>query len=143
MKDNIDDFINHIMFEKRLSKNKYILSVHVHKSIMLNKVYIEVIENYPLFYYTYSDKTILFNGKSTTDTFAIPTVINQIPDTIYDKFVSEIKEIDKEILYRISEIKYSPNDVDQRRFVLTMNDGNYVYITINTFKLLNKKCGSN
>lgn len=129
---------NFYVLEKRLNKNKYILSAHVHKSFMLNKVYIEVIENYPLFYYSYSDKTILLNGKTTNDIFAVPTVINQIPDTIYDKFVNEIKEIDKEVLYRISEIKYSPNDVDQRRFLLTMNDGNYVYITINTFKLLNK-----
>lgn len=129
---------NFYIIEKRLNKNKYILSAHVHKSLMLNKVYIEVIENYPLFYYSYSDKTILLNGKSTTDTFAVPTVINQIPDTIYDRFLNEIKEIDKEVLYRISEIKYYPNDVDQRRFLLTMNDGNYVYITINTFKLLNK-----
>ena len=129
---------NFFVIEKKLNKNKYILSAHVQKSLMLNKVYIEVIENYPLFYYTYSDKTILFNGKSTTDTFTVPTVINQIPDTVYDKFLNEMKEIDKEVLYRISEIKYYPNDVDQRRFLLVMNDGNYVYITINTFKLLNK-----
>ena len=129
---------NFYVIEKRLSKNKYILSVHVHKSFLLNKVYIEIIENYPLFYYTYSDKTILFNGKSTTDTFIVPTVINQIPDTIYDKFLKEIKDLDKEVLYRISEINYSPNDVDQKRFLLIMNDGNYVYITTNTFKLLNK-----
>lgn len=129
---------NFYVIEKKLNKNKYILSTHVHKSLFLNKVYIDITENYPLFYYSVNDATILFNGKPTNDTFNVPTVLNQIPDTIYDKFLSKIKSIDTSVLYKISEIKYYPNDVDQRRFLLFMNDGNYVYVTINTFNLLNK-----
>ncbi|MBD9085093.1 cell division protein FtsQ, partial [bacterium] len=33
-------------------------------------------------------------------------------------------------LKRISEIKYDPNSVDEERFLFTMNDGNYVYLTL-------------
>ena len=129
---------NFYTIEKKLNKNKYILSSYVYKKGLLDKVYIEVKENYPLFYDSINEETILYNGKKTTDLFAVPTLINQIPDTLYDKFINKIKDIDIEVLYKISEIKYYPNDVDQKRFLLYMNDGNYVYITINTFNLLNK-----
>ncbi len=129
---------NFYVIENRLNKNKYILSSYVYKKGFFNKVYIEIKENYPLFYDLLNEEVVLYNGKTTTDTFTVPTVINQIPDTIYDKFIEKIKDIDISILYKISEIKYEPNEVDQRRFLLIMNDGNYVYINLNTFKLLNK-----
>ena len=38
----------------------------------------------------------------------------------------------------MSEIEYKPNDVDQERFLIFMNDGNYVYINIKKFQNLNK-----
>ena len=139
IKDHPNSIVNNFyVIEKKLNKNKYILSSHVHKTKFLSNVYIEIKENYPLFYYSYIEKTVLYNGKTTEDIFNVPTVINQIPDTVYNKFVSKIKDIDIGVLTRISEIKYFPNDVDQKRFLLLMNDGNYVYITINTFNLLNK-----
>ena len=37
----------------------------------------------------------------------------------------------------ISEIEYYPNDIDKERFILTMNDGNYVYITLYKTYLVN------
>ena len=45
--------------------------------------------------------------------------------------------LNKDILIRISEIKYDPNDIDNERFYLTMNDGNYVYLTLNKFDKIN------
>jgi cell division septal protein FtsQ len=45
--------------------------------------------------------------------------------------------IDEEIYMRISEIQYDPNEVDDKRFYLTMNDGNSVYLTLKTFEKLN------
>ena len=128
---------NFLVIESKLNKNKYILSSHVYKKGLLNKVYIEIKENYPLFYDSLNEEIVLYDGKTTTDMFSVPSVINQIPDTIYDKFIDKIKDIDKSILYRISEIKYDPNNVDQKRFLLFMNDGNYVYINLNTFNRLN------
>ena len=129
---------NFYVIENRLNKNKYILSSYVYKKGFFNKVYIEIKENYPLFYDLLNEEVVLYNGKTTTDTFTVPTVINQIPDTIYDKFIEKIKDIDISILYKISEIKYEPNEVDQRRFLLIMNDGNYVYITISKLTKINE-----
>ena len=38
----------------------------------------------------------------------------------------------------ISEIKYVPNDIDDERFIFTMNDGNYVYITLTKISSMNE-----
>lgn len=124
--------------KKNLEKNKYILSADVHKNIFLNKIYIEIKENYPLFYYKTENKTVLYNGDKVDDKFSTITVINNIPNTVYDEFLSKLCKVSTEILDRISEIEYKPNDVDSERFFLLMNDGNYVYLTLNKFSTINK-----
>lgn len=126
------------LIEDKLKKNKYILSSKVHKNIFLNKVYISIKENYPLFYYKIEDKTVLYNGDKVDDKFISTVVINNIPNTIYDKFLKSMEELNLDILTRISEIEYKPNDVDQERFFLIMNDGNYVYLTLYKFNNMNK-----
>ncbi len=118
--------------ENRLEDDDYIQSVNVRRP-SLTKVVIEIKENVPLFYYLPASKTILANNKEVTDNFSVPTVINYIPDNIYKKFVSAMKDINYDIVKRISEIKYDPNDVDDGRFLLSMNDGNQVYLTLNNF----------
>ena len=118
--------------ENRLEDDDYIQSVKVRRP-SLTKVVIEIKENVPLFYYLPASKTILANNKEVTDNFSVPTVINYIPDNIYKKFVSAMKDINYDIVKRISEIKYDPNDVDDGRFLLSMNDGNQVYLTLNDF----------
>ena len=124
--------------ENRLENNTYILEANVSKKKFISKVYIEIKENYPLFYYQVEEKTILYNKDKVTDKFTIPTVINQIPNTIYNEFVKKLKKIDKNILNRMSEIEYKPNEVDKERFFILMNDGNYVYLTLNKFLSINK-----
>ena len=46
--------------------------------------------------------------------------------------------LDNKVKQKISEIKYDPNTIDEDRFFLYMNDGNYVYITLTKMELLNK-----
>lgn len=124
------------VIEKRIKQDKYILDVNVKKK-GLSKVYIEVTENRPLFYSEYSKETVLIEGTSN-DIFNVPTLINYVPDSIYDKFIECLTNLDYSILIKISEIKYDPNTVDDERFLLIMNDGNYVYINLNRFSVLNK-----
>ena len=137
---NYPNTINNLSYkiEKRLEKNTYIYKAKVRKNIFLNKVYIEVEENYPLFYSSIDKKTILYNGEKIDNELTSTVLTNTIPSKIYDKFLSKLKKIDIDILSRISEIKYSPNEVLEERFFLLMNDGNYVYITLNKFLTLNK-----
>ena len=118
--------------EKNLEKDNYINEVNVERP-SLTKVVINVKENLPLFYYLPVDKTILTDKSETKDNFPVPTVINYIPDKVYSKFLKAISSVDYDIVKRISEIKYDPNEVDEGRFFLTMNDGNRVYLTLNKF----------
>ena len=137
---NYPKTINNLYFqiESRLERDKYILSATVKKNILLNKVTIKVKEDYPLFFYASENKTILYSGKKIDDKYNLLTVINKIPDTIYDKFLSNIQKLDLDIKSRMSEIEYKPNDVDRERFFILMNDGNEVYINIRRFQNLNK-----
>lgn len=122
--------------EKQLEKNTYIENVTVKKK-RFKEVYIEIEENRPLFYDTSKEKTVL-KDKTLVDTkFETPILLNYIPDTLYDKFIKKVLSIDSDIINRISEIKYDPNDVDEERFLFMMNDGNYVYVTLNKMEKIN------
>lgn len=118
--------------EKKLLKDDYVSDVKVQRP-SLTKVVIDIEENLPLFYYLPAEKTILADKTEVDDNFPVPTVINYVPDKIYSKFLKAISSVDYDIVKRISEIKYDPNDVDEGRFFLTMNDGNQVYLTLNKF----------
>lgn len=140
---NLQDYPNSMRnlsysIKSKLENSEYILSAKVKKMSFISKVYIEVEENYPLFYYQVEDKTVLYNGDKTTLKFSIPTVINQIPNTVYDEFLERMMKVDKRVLNRMSEIQYLPNEVDDERFFVLMNDGNYVYLTLNKFLSINK-----
>lgn len=123
--------------KKELENNNLILKADV-KKIGLSKVYIEIIENRPLFYYLESGKTVYENGYLSDIKYPIPTLLNHITDSYYNDFIKEMSKLDESVINRISEIKFSPNEVDDNRFLLLMKDGNYVYINISTFYKLNK-----
>ena len=124
------------IIKKRLEKNKFILSVKV--SLRgFSKIYINVKENVPLFYNSSNFKTVLLDGSEVDEYFESATLVNYIPDTVYSSFVKSMQKIDQEVLERISEIKYDPNDVDTERFLFMMNDSNYVYITLSKIENIN------
>ncbi len=124
------------VIERRLEDDDYIKSAHVSKR-WFTQVVIDVDENMPLFYYLPKEKTILEDKSEVSDNFPVPTVINYVPDKIYSKFVKVISKTDYDIVKRISEIRYDPNEVDTERFFLVMNDGNYVYLTLQGFDKIN------
>ena len=122
--------------KSRLEKNIFIKNAKVYKK-KLKEVHIEIIENYPLFYNSTSKKTILSNKKETDIDMISPVLVNYIPDTIYKDFVTKMSKINRNVIERISEIKYDPNSVDSERFLFSMNDGNYVYLTLIHFEKIN------
>ena len=122
--------------EKSLLKNNYIKSARVKKK-NLKEIYIEIEENIILFYNKTSKKTVLLNGKEINKKLKGPILINYVPDKVYKKLIKSMSDIDTSIINRISEIKYNPSNVDNERFLLTMNDGNYVYITLNKIERIN------
>lgn len=124
------------VIKKILESDTYIKSALVYKK-NLTEVYIDVVENRPLFYKNSSNKTTLLDGIEVKDIYNVPTLINYVPDTIYDTFLEKMGNVDANILSRISEIEYNPNEVDEERFLLTMIDNNYVYLTLYKFDSIN------
>jgi len=123
--------------KNKLMKNSYIKSATITKKI-IGKVYIEVEENKPLFYYKYDKETILSDGRKVSlNKFSSPVLINKISDELLLDLIKNMNKIDNDVLLLISEIKYMPNDIDKERFLFIMNDGNYVYITLTKIKSIN------
>lgn len=122
------------MIEKRLLENDFIESVKVEKKKFLSKVVITVDENRPLFYYQSTGKTVLEDGTMVDTDITVPTLINQVPDTVYEKLLKKMSGVPISVLDKMSEIKYVPTDVDAELFLIAMNDGNYVYVTLSKFE---------
>ncbi len=124
------------IIKNRLEKNDMIIKANVSKE-SLTKIYINIEENRPLFYNSNINKMVMLDKKTLEIEGNVPYLINYIPDTVYNKFIDAISLVNQDVLARISEIEYKSNDVDQERFYLTMNDGNYVYINIRNFEKIN------
>ncbi len=136
---NYPSFINTSNREiiKKLEKNEYIKKVTIKKKFY-NKIYIYITENKILS--SYNDKLLLESGEYIDNKYNItsaPILISDIT-SIKDKFVSKFSLVKDDILLKISEIEYTPNEVDNERFSLQMNDGNLVYITLSKITKINK-----
>ena len=60
-----------------------------------------------------------------------------MPEDQYDRFIKNLQKVDEGVREKISEIKYDPNDYDKDRFLLYMDDGNSVYLTLTKFEMIN------
>lgn len=124
--------------KKKLKSNILVKDVKIKKRLF-NKLYIYVDEYEVLFYNQNTSKYVLENKKEVLlDGIVVPTLINYVPDTKYNTFINKYILLDDKVKQKISEIKYDPNTIDEDRFFLYMNDGNYVYITLTKMELLNK-----
>ncbi|HHX16778.1 MAG TPA: FtsQ-type POTRA domain-containing protein [Mollicutes bacterium] len=124
--------------KENLTKNPFIKNVKIEKK-WFSKVYIYIEENKVLFYNRSLGKAILEgNIEVLNNDFVLPHLINYVPDDIYIKLTEKMSIVDNSVLIKISEIEYRPNEVDKERFLLTMNDGNYIFLTLYTFDKINK-----
>lgn len=127
--------------KKKLEKSPYIGSVKI-KRRFYNVLEINVKENVPLFVYEGNHKIVFENKEevdeaSEIDLFRVPRLMNYVPDDKYDQFIKGLGKIDRDILGKVSEFTYTPNEFDKDRFLLYMDDGNSVYLTITKFRMLN------
>lgn len=125
---------------KKLKKSVYIKDVKVKKRFF-QKVYIDLLEYDILFLNAEDNNYILENGnkiKRDTEVVDVPILINYVPDQKFDTLIEKYLKIDKNVRKKISEIKYDPNEYDEDRFLLYMNDENYIYITLTKLDVLNK-----
>lgn len=125
--------------EEKLLANPFIAKADVKKSLF-GKIEITIQEYEVLFRDEINDTIVLENGQRfyyDEDILGLPILTNQVIEELNDKFLTKMQLIDKNILRKISEITYDPNDLDKERFLLYMVDQNYVYITLNKIENIN------
>lgn len=140
---NLQNYPKFLFINKNKIRNK-ILKLTLVEDVKIDKkingtIIINVIEKKILYYDRSKELYVTSNGKYKLDNvLGIPTLINYVPSEIEEKFIKKFKKIEKDIISTISEIEYNKSDYDPERFLLTMNDGNQVYVTVNKLEVLNK-----
>ena len=124
--------------KKNIKKSPYVKSVTINKKI-LGIVEIQIEEYNILFRKEENNKIVLEDKEELIDNekYQVPILLNYIPDTKYDSFIKGMNQVTPSIKNQISEIRYYPNTQDEDLFLLYMNDGNYVYLTLTKFKQIN------
>lgn len=126
--------------KKNIKTHTLISSVTISKK-WWGIVEIKVKEHNILFrQYNDDTKVVLDNKKVLEDNinrYKVPKLLNYVPDNKYENFISGMNRVTEDIKLQISEITYVPNEQDKDRFLLYMNDGNYVYLTLTKFKQIN------
>jgi cell division septal protein FtsQ len=143
----LKDYPEFILFperkaEKEIKNSNYINDCNIKKKwgYLLE---INVDENKPLFYDLSKEKYVLSNKEEVSlddisKEFRVPRLMNYVPDTKYNKFIKEMNNVQIDTLSKIGDIEYQPNDYDKDRFLLYMDDGNMVYLTLTKFKMINQ-----
>lgn len=129
---------NSLKMKKKLLKSPYIREVKI-KREFYHILEIDVTVNRPLFINKDSGMVVFEDKRTMLETeanivFRVPRLINYVPDDKYDTFIEKMAKVDKGTLGKISDIEYVPNDYDKDRFLLYMDDGNMVYLTLTKFK---------
>jgi len=129
---------NSLKMKKKLLKSPYIREVKI-KREFYHILEIDVTVNRPLFINKDSGMLVFEDKRTILETeanivFRVPRLINYVPDDKYDTFIEKMAKVDKGTLGKISDIEYVPNDYDKDRFLLYMDDGNMVYLTLTKFK---------
>lgn len=141
---NIENYPNFITLNKSKIKRK-LNNLELIEEVQINKKYNFTIE------INIKEKDILYLVRSTNkyklstkedisldNISGIPTLINYVPEEKEEKLIERFAKINKNIRNKISEIEYNKISYDDERFLLYMNDGNEVYITLSKIDSLNK-----
>ena len=137
--DNYPNLITSLspVISNRLEEHNLIVSAKVSKS-NFSELHIEIEEASPMFFNSILKQTVFSNGYLSEDLYSVPYLINYVPDLIYEEFIEKMGTIDLDVINKISEIKYDPNDVDDERFLFLMSDGIYVYLTVYKLEAINE-----
>lgn len=141
---NLDDYPSFYWTSSNSIKRRLLSSPFI-KEVKVDKKFYHVIEitieEYEILFQKESDGKVVLENKEElipdTKILGIPSLMNYVPDTKYDAFIKGMTEMDSSIKSKISEIQYDPNEFDKDRFLLYMDDGNSVYLTLTKFDMIN------
>ena len=131
--------LNKSIIKKKLKKLELIEDVKISKKLGFI-LKLDIKEKKVLYLTRSTNKYKLSDGSEldTTNKYNVPLLINYVPSEVEKEFIEEFSQIDNSIISLVSEIEYSKNDFDSKRFIFYMNDGNLVYINTNKMKTFNK-----
>lgn len=129
--------VNTKKIENTLLSDPLIEKVNVKKNLF-GKVTISIEENIPILKMG-GNLYILSNGEMEEINFdyQVPFLKGEVDADVYDNFIKKMLLIDKSIMLKISEVEYAKTEFDNERFLLYMNDGNLVYVTLSKIELIN------
>lgn len=137
--ENYPSFLGTFIFKMKndLKKNEYINNVKITKGFF--SVKINVTEEKILYIDKQTGEKVTNKGKiKDKKIVCAPFLVNTVPTDKQKSFVRALGKVDEDILCQMSEIKYDPNEIDEDRYFVHMNDGNSVYLTVNKFDKINK-----
>ena len=123
-----------------IKKNEYVDKVRIKKKFG-NILEIKIDEYGCIAAKDMGSKIMLSNGHIVDNIYNIGDVAilnNDIPNNKQYEFANKFNKIKKDILRQISQIEYSPVKVDDERFLLYMDDGNIVFVTLTKINKMNK-----
>lgn len=126
--------------KKALEKNSFIKEVKVKRSFY-HVITIEVSEYKVLLKKETTGKLVLENMNEVTTNqeipYTVPRLVNDVPKNKYSKLLKNLLKVKRSVRSSISEFYYDPNEFDKDRFLLYMDDGNSVYLTLTKFRMIN------
>lgn len=126
--------------KKALEKNSFIKEVKIKRSFY-HVLTIEVSEHKVLLKKETTGKLVLENmNEVTTDQeipYTVPRLVNDVPKNKYSELLKNLLKVKNNVRSSISEFYYDPNEFDKDRFLLYMDDGNSVYLTLTKFRMIN------
>ena len=140
---NLDDnssflLTNSLLMSDDIKDSKLIKDIDFSRNMYL-EVTLNVTE-YKMLYYNQNTKKVVLENEEEIDYKSdnLPVLTNKIEDKDVSKqFNKKMAKVNLETLNMISEITYSPNGIDKERFLFSMNDGNYVFLTITKLTKIN------
>ena len=125
--------------ERKIKENPWIKQVNVKKEFY--HVLVIEVEEYKALFEKNNGKIVLENEEEVTLDrtlpYSIPRLTTEVSEEQYKSLIKKIQEVDEGVRQKISEISYVPNDYDKDRFLLYMDDGNSVYLTLTKFDMIN------
>ena len=126
--------------KKKIKKNSFIKEVKIKRSFY-HVLTIEVSEHKVLLKKETTGKLVLENmNEVTTDQeipYTVPRLVNDVPKNKYSELLKNLLKVKNNVRSSISEFYYDPNEFDKDRFLLYMDDGNSVYLTLTKFRMIN------
>ncbi|CAM3576947.1 cell division protein FtsQ/DivIB [Erysipelothrix urinaevulpis] len=131
--------------QRRLNKNEYIKDSHVKIIYKDQTALLQIEEETPIAYEKTKKNLIYFeNGakielddKNIKGIDALPLLVNIKDDALKNNIISQLKTVDEGSRIAISEIIHIEDKFEKESVKLVMNNGYYVFTSVETLPLLN------